>query len=142
MGDSHDASSSVFMTQGNEVGVDLHAHRGDVGDHATGLVSSSASLVVGDPLSVSESTRLHHKLREMKEMDDALALMKSDYAERIRLVKEGEARFLVKQHNIIKVRRGDPHAAAASWRSAEPMRMRGARPTARADGRRLECAPI
>ena len=121
MGDSHDASSSVFMTQGNEVGVDLHAHRGDAVDHATGSVVSGASLVVGDPLSVSESTRLHHKLREMKEMDDALALMKSDYAERIRLVKEGEARFLVKQHNIIKVSRGDPHAAA-SWCSADAMR--------------------
>jgi hypothetical protein len=35
-------------------------------------------------------------------MDDALALMKSDYADRIRAVKEGESKFLVKQHNIIK----------------------------------------
>lgn len=116
MADSHDATttSSVFMTQGNEVGVDLHGNRADAGEHAASssvAVASSGGggvgvgLGVGDALAVSESTRLHHKLREMKEMDDALALMKSDYAERIRLVKEGEARFLVKQHNIIKVRR-------------------------------------
>lgn len=38
----------------------------------------------------------------MKEMDDALALMKSDYSDRIRAVKDGESKFLVKQHNIIK----------------------------------------
>jgi len=128
MGDSTDASS-VFLTQGNEVGVDLHHPRGaDHDSHAlsTGLGSASGvSLGVGDPLSVSESTRLHHKLREMKEMDDALALMKSDYAERIRLVKEGEARFLVKQHNIIKVRMNErqqesDRRVCLSWTAIEP----------------------
>ena len=42
---------------------------------------------VGD-MHVSESTRLHKKMREMKEMDDTLSAMKRDYARRIRAVKQ------------------------------------------------------
>ena len=95
---------NVFLTQGNEPGVDLHAAAAESGGElvASGGSAGVDASDVGVHEPISQSTRLHHKMREMKEMDDALALMKADYNERIRLVKEGEARFLVKQHNIIK----------------------------------------
>ena len=35
-------------------------------------------------------------------MDDTLSAMKRDYARRIRLVKQGEARFLERQRNTIE----------------------------------------
>jgi len=87
----------TFMTQGNEGGVDLN--RSAEAKSTTGTGGSSVAFTGA---SVSQSTRLHEKMREMKEMDDALSLMKSDYARRIRAVKEGEAKFLIKQHNIVK----------------------------------------
>lgn len=65
------------------------------------------SLVPKDELNsktdnVSQSTRLHHKMREMKEMDEKLSQMKEDYARRMALVKQGEARFIEKQRAMIE----------------------------------------
>mmetsp|Transcript_32331 Transcript_32331/g.63220 ORF Transcript_32331/g.63220 Transcript_32331/m.63220 type:complete len:351 (+) Transcript_32331:31-1083(+) len=73
----------TFLTQGNEPGVPFEED--DLEDTR-----------------VSESTRLHKKMREMKQMDDKLAAMKEDYASRLRIVKQGEARFLEKQRNTIE----------------------------------------
>ena len=131
---------NVFLTQGNEAGVDLHAKQ-DAAAASQDLVSSGhagvdPSLgggiggVSGDH--ISQSTRLHHKMREMKEMDDALSLMKSDYASRIRSVSEGEQRFLVKQHNIVKylkrfklfILESDTKRARAEKKEAEEHRQR------------------
>lgn len=79
------ADDTTFLTQGNEAGYDDYDGMG-----------------VGEEIHVSESTRLHKKMREMKLMDDKLATMKNDYAQRIRVVKLGEARFLEKQKNTIE----------------------------------------
>lgn len=75
----------TFITAGNEQGVEFPENDNDMAD-----------------MHVSESTRLHKKMREMKEMDDALAAMKRDYARRIKLVKQGSARFLKRQKNTIE----------------------------------------
>lgn len=83
----NDDIENTFLTQdGNEQGVAFGSVDDDI-----------------DPNSehVSQSTRLHHKQREMKEMDNKLAAMKNDYRRRIRLVKQGELRFLDKQRNTI-----------------------------------------
>ncbi len=50
---------------------------------------------------VSQITRLHKKMREMKAMDDQLTTMKQDFASRLRVVKQGEARFAEKQRHTI-----------------------------------------
>lgn len=76
----------TFLTQGNEPGQPL----------------SDDENLMGEDMHVSESTRLHKKMREMKLMDEKLAAMKHDYAQRIRIVKLGEARFLEKQRNTIE----------------------------------------
>lgn len=76
---------ATFITAGNEEGIPFPDDDDEVGD-----------------MHVSESTRLHKKMREMKEMDDTLSAMKRDYARRIRLVKIGESRFLERQRNTIE----------------------------------------
>lgn len=97
-----------------------------------GVIHDGGALGGGAHDHVSQSTRLHHKMREMKEMDDALALMQSEYSERIRAVKDGEAKFLVKQHNIIKYLRrfklfileSDTKRARAEKKESEEHRQR------------------
>jgi hypothetical protein len=143
----HGGGQNVFLTQGNEVGVDRE--RAEMGTSAASLLlqqqqqqpqqsttapASVAAGVVGGA-HASPSTRLHHKLREMKEMDDALALMKGDYAERIRVVQEGEAKFLVKQHNIrqylkrfkLFILESDAKRARAEKKEADEQKQRAAK---------------
>lgn len=81
---SKEEEDRTFLTQGNEPGAQFQDDDGL------------------EDTRVSESTRLHKKMREMKQMDDKLASMKEDYASRIRVVKQGETRFLEKQRNTIE----------------------------------------
>jgi hypothetical protein len=87
--------SGTFLTEGPDVG-SL--------SKSTGLISAKQhndEILNPNSEHVSQSTRLHHKMREMKEMDDRLCTMKEDYARRMALAKQGEARFLEKQKNMI-----------------------------------------
>jgi len=71
--------------------------------------SSSSSAVFTSPLlddasgddRMSQITRLHQKMRELKAVDEQLSAMKHDYANRMRVVAQGEARFLEKQKQTI-----------------------------------------
>jgi hypothetical protein len=78
-------NDGTFLTQGDE-----DAYAGDPGDYIFDNAANS-----------SQSTRLHQKMREMKEMDAKLAAMKDDYAKRLAVVRKGEQKFLEKQKNTI-----------------------------------------
>jgi hypothetical protein len=51
---------------------------------------------------MSQITRLHQKMRELKAVDEQLTAMKQDYANRMRVVGQGESRFLEKQKQTIE----------------------------------------
>lgn len=78
----------AFLNSRNEQGVDPHLDHDDDLDVNTG--------------NVSQSTRLHHKNREMSKVNDELISKKQQYVERIQKVKQGEARFLQKQKDTIE----------------------------------------
>lgn len=67
---SGDSDANVFLTQGNEAGVDLLAHgaatSAEMVHSGTGVDQGVDG--AGGQDHVSQSTRLHHKMREMKEV--------------------------------------------------------------------------
>jgi len=77
--------------------------------HTTSIVPTQPLSVVdeagqlGDDVDrVSQITRHHKVLREMKAMDDQLFTMKQDFANRLRVVRQGEQRYLEKQRHTVE----------------------------------------
>lgn len=103
---SHE-SDDTFITQqkgraDNAPAPTYKEPRGDVILHQNSPKESKQQLYELMPLHISEATRLHAMMRDMKEMDEKLQATRRSYADRIAAVRLGQQEFLTKQQQTIE----------------------------------------